>query len=201
MNETQYQGTVAMTDLSAHHVTLPLRASETDLGVIVDATGADIITIDVNNTRPDDQVRALALIFADAINFAGTPAPPHHVEIRVAQLEAILAAEEARSEELLKRLDKAREGKEPDFCYDPDEWEFTSDWEDRDQVHGHGEALHSGKVMQVATLIRGPRKWVAEVPVTWTEAGDPDETEIRWFDSEEAALAAFVAPASEGSDA
>lgn len=130
---------------------------------------------------------------------AGTPpAPAENGLVRIAQLEAALAAEETRNEELLKRLDKAREGKDPDFCYDPDEWEFTSDWEDRDQVHGHGEALKPGEPMQVATLIRGPRKWVAEVPVTWTDDGDPDETEVRWFDTEGDALAAFIAPASEG---
>lgn len=123
--------------------------------------------------------------------------PETNVMARIAELEAALAAEEDRNKALLARLDKAREGKEPDFCYDPEEWEFTCDWDERDEVHGHGEALRLDKVMQVATLIRGPRKWVAEVPTSWTEDGDPEDTEIRWFDTEEAARAALAAPATE----
>lgn len=79
---------------------------------------------------------------------------------------------------------------EPDYCFDPADWEFTCDWKDKDQVHGYGEALSGGAPMEVATLIRGPRKWVADVPITWDEDGDPDKTEIQWFDSEEDASAA-----------
>jgi len=79
----------------------------------------------------------------------------------------------------------------PDYCYDPKNWEFTCNWEDREQVHGHGEALSGGKLMEVATLIRGPRKWVADVPITWDDDGDPDNTEIQWFDSEDDARAAL----------
>ncbi|WP_283195517.1 hypothetical protein [Rhizobium sp. AN80A] len=82
---------------------------------------------------------------------------------------------------------------EPDYCYDPKEWEFTSSWDERDQVHGHGDGLTRSEPMEVATLIRGPRKWVADVPVTWDDAGDPDETEIKWFDSEADAIAAIAA--------
>ncbi len=122
-----------------------------------------------------------------------TRSPADHLEGRIAELEQALAAEEARNAELVKRLDKARECKEPDFCYDPDEWEFTCDWDERDQVHGYGEALEGSEPMLVATLIRGPRKWVADVPITWDEHGDPDETEIKWFDSEEEARAALFA--------
>lgn len=48
-----------------------------------------------------------------------------------------------------------------------------------------------GEPLEIATLIRGPRKWVADVPVTWDADGDPDNTEIQWFDSEEDARAAL----------
>lgn len=105
--------------------------------------------------------------------------------------ELMLAARQAPADHVV--------GVEPDFCYDPNEWEFTCNWDERDQVHGYGEGLTRGEPMEVATLIRGPRKWVADVPVTWDEHGDPDETDIRWFDSEEEALAALAATATEGS--
>lgn len=79
----------------------------------------------------------------------------------------------------------------PDYCYDPADWEFTCDWSEKDQVHGYGEALKVGEPLEIATLIRGPRKWVADVPVTWDADGDPDNTEVQWFDTEEEARAAL----------
>ena len=112
-------------------------------------------------------------------------------EAEAARLREVCALEQKRSAELLKRLDKALEGKEPDFCYDPAEWEFTSSWDERNQVIADGDALPLGGIMQIATLLRGPRKWVVHVPITWDEDGDPDDTEIRWFDSEEEARAAL----------
>ncbi|WP_454287126.1 hypothetical protein [Rhizobium arsenicireducens] len=118
------------------------------------------------------------------------PSPQLNLEGRIAELERALAAEEKRSGELVDRLEKARQGKEPDFCFDPDEWEFTCDWADRNEVHGHGEALQGSEPMKIATLIRGPSKWVADVPITWDVDGEPDETEIQWFDSEDEARAA-----------
>jgi len=149
--------------------------------------GSPVVNLDTGEPLPDSELHTYR--FGDT----------EKVERRITHLEAALAAEEERSKQLLVRLDKAREGKEPDFCYDPDEWEYTCDWEERDQVHGYGDALSVAEPMQVATLIRGPRKWVAKVPTSWDENGDPDDTEIKWFDSEEAARAALAAPASEGS--
>lgn len=84
-----------------------------------------------------------------------------------------------------------------DYCFSPESWEFTCSWPDRDQVHGYGESLKMGQPMRVCTLLKGPDKWVADVPVTWDQDGEPDETEIKWFDSEEEALAAL---ATEGKD-
>jgi hypothetical protein len=79
-----------------------------------------------------------------------------------------------------------------DYCFDPENWEFTCSWPERDQVHGYGESFKPGQPMRVCTLLKGPDKWVADVPITWDEEGEPDETEIKWFDSEEEARAALV---------
>lgn len=85
-----------------------------------------------------------------------------------------------------------------DYCFDPEDWEFTCSWSERDQVHGYGENLMPGHPMRVCTLLKGPDKWVADVPITWDEDGEPDETEIKWFDSEEEARAALAT--TEGKD-
>jgi hypothetical protein len=116
--------------------------------------------------------------------------------IEITRLRAALAAEEARNEALCKRMDAERSGDTIAHCYDPEDWEYTYAWEDRDEVHGHGENLKTGEAMLVFTLLRGPRKWVAKVPVSRDEDGEPTETEIRWFDSEEEADAALKGPAS-----
>lgn len=85
-----------------------------------------------------------------------------------------------------------------DYCFDPEDWEFTCSWSERDQVHGYGENLMPGHPMRVCTLLKGPDKWVADVPITWDEDGEPDETEIKWFDSEGEARAALAT--TEGKD-
>jgi hypothetical protein len=58
-------------ELAALDVTLPLRLSEEDLGVVLDADGCDVITIDVNGDRPDNQVAAIAKWIACAVNTCG----------------------------------------------------------------------------------------------------------------------------------
>lgn len=81
---------------------------------------------------------------------------------------------------------------DPDYCFDPDDWEFTCHWADRDEVHGHGDALKLGDPMRVCTLVKGPDKWVADVPIEWDDEGDVLETEIRWFDTEADARSALA---------
>ncbi|WP_440410693.1 hypothetical protein [Neorhizobium petrolearium] len=49
-------------------VKLPLKVSPDDVGVILDADGFDVITIDVNATRSDDQANAIATLIAELIN-------------------------------------------------------------------------------------------------------------------------------------
>lgn len=108
-------------------------------------------------------------------------------EADIDALKARIKELEKRNETLLKMLDAERTGLPIAHCYDPNDWEYTYAWADRDEVHGHGENLKRGEPMLVSTLLRGPRKWVSEVPVTFDEDGKWDETEFRWFDSEEEA--------------
>jgi hypothetical protein len=69
--------------LLERRVKLPLRVSHKDTGVILDDDGVDLITIDVNNGRPDAEVDAIAALIAGLINLsAHTPPPQTHMEGR-----------------------------------------------------------------------------------------------------------------------
>lgn len=57
--------------LVALNVKLPLKFCETELGVLIDDDGRDVITLDVNRERPDDEVAAIAAYLVMAINAAG----------------------------------------------------------------------------------------------------------------------------------
>ncbi|MDW9888895.1 hypothetical protein GOC28_08395 [Sinorhizobium meliloti] len=50
------------------NVELPLRLSETEIGVVLDRHGCDVFTVDVNNERPDDEALAIALFIVESIN-------------------------------------------------------------------------------------------------------------------------------------
>ncbi|WP_457661895.1 hypothetical protein [Sinorhizobium medicae] len=50
------------------NVELPLRLSETDVGVVLDRHGCDVFTVDVNNERPDDEALAIALFIVEFVN-------------------------------------------------------------------------------------------------------------------------------------
>ena len=87
---------------------------------------------------------------------------------------------------------------EPDYCYDPDDWENTQTWDAR---HELAESIldygRDKEPARVSTLICGPDKWVARVPLDTDGDGEADDWENQWFDSEEAARAAL----SKGGDA
>lgn len=84
---------------------------------------------------------------------------------------------------------------EPAFVYDPDNWEATYDWRDRGQLAEDLDiAFEWEKPKRVCTLLQGPDKWIANVTLTRDDDGDPDETEIQWFDTEEEAVAAMRGP-------
>ncbi len=52
----------------AHDVKLPLSRSPDCIATLVDANGQDVLTLDVNNTRPDADVEALAELILTIIN-------------------------------------------------------------------------------------------------------------------------------------
>ena len=82
------------------------------------------------------------------------------------------------------------EQKVPDYCYNPEDWEYTQPWEDRgEMVESLLDYRGADTVARVKTLINGPDKWVARVPLDTDGDGEADDWEIQWFDSEEAALA------------
>lgn len=76
---------------------------------------------------------------------------------------------------------------DPDFVYVLEDWECTWPFDDRDMI---ADDMDGGAIREVGTLIAGPSMWVAQVPVSWDEDGDPEEWEVQWFDTKEAAEAA-----------
>lgn len=47
---------------------LPLRASATEIGSIVDADGIEICVVDVHRDRSDDEVTTIVNLIVDAVN-------------------------------------------------------------------------------------------------------------------------------------
>lgn len=78
---------------------------------------------------------------------------------------------------------------DPDFIYDPQDWEYTWPYRDKGLVH-EDMYLDPGEVKRFATLVKGPDRFLVRVVKTRDEAGDPDEIEWQWFDEYAAALAA-----------
>ena len=71
----------------------------------------------------------------------------------------------------------------PDYIYDPNAWECTYIWGDRDiPADGLADDGNCQEPYEFGTLIEGPRVYAVEVVLTRDDAGDPDKTEIRWFD-------------------
>ena len=77
----------------------------------------------------------------------------------------------------------------PDYVFDHSNWEITYEWGQRDElVMDDPELEKPGDVKRFSTLIEGPDKFAARVPIS------EDETEIRWFDSEAEARTACGMP-------
>lgn len=77
----------------------------------------------------------------------------------------------------------------PGYIYDPDDWDATYEWGDRADLLDNVE-LDAREIKKYHTLIEGPPKFAARVPVSFDDDGDPDRCETRWFDSEAEAKAA-----------
>lgn len=78
----------------------------------------------------------------------------------------------------------------PDFVYDPDNWEITYEWSDRYELVEE-EVDRPGEWKRFSTLIKGPDKFCAYIPVEFDDDGAPLRWERIWFDSEEAVKAAI----------
>lgn len=67
--------TTALPDITAQlascAISLPLRQADDDAPTIVDASGVDVFTVDVNRDRPDDEAEGIALFLMNAINAIG----------------------------------------------------------------------------------------------------------------------------------
>ena len=98
---------------------------------------------------------------------------------------------------LREALDKARDqGREPDYCYD-NEWEYTLRWDEwQDLVDSHD----TSEPVEVNTLFKGPTKWVAFVPNSRDEDGNPNDWDAVMVDSEAEARAALAQPSTEGGE-
>lgn len=78
---------------------------------------------------------------------------------------------------------------DPDYIYDPDNWEVTYPYDDKDYLTDEFYPDDDG-VKRFSTLVKGPDKYAAHVVVGWTNDGEPDDWKWQWFDSEEDAKAA-----------
>lgn len=77
----------------------------------------------------------------------------------------------------------------PDYIYDPDDWEYTCNWDDVTYLTEDAD-IFIGDIREFATLTEGPRIYATLVPLSFDENGDADETEIQWFWTREEAQAA-----------
>lgn len=58
-------------DLEACNVRLPLSTGEDQCGVVFDATGRDVFTVDINRERPDIEAYKIASLIVLATNICG----------------------------------------------------------------------------------------------------------------------------------
>ncbi|MFC3074968.1 hypothetical protein [Shinella pollutisoli] len=61
-------------------VSLPLRLSDEDIGVVLDDDGVDVVTVDVNGERPDGQATAIAMMIVSAVNHLAGIEPTNTAE-------------------------------------------------------------------------------------------------------------------------
>lgn len=59
--------------LSEHNVRLPVRLDAEHVGVVEDADGRDVVTVDVNGERPDGEAVAIATAVVLALNAFAQP--------------------------------------------------------------------------------------------------------------------------------
>ena len=79
----------------------------------------------------------------------------------------------------------------PDYVYNPVDWEVTFEYADRSELAENLD-LSPGDVERIDTLLKGPPLFVSEVILSRDDNGDPDETEVQFFATEEEARASSV---------
>ena len=89
------------------------------------------------------------------------------------------------------------EARNPDYIYDPQEWEYTCDWDDRYLLT---DDLTFGQILEVNTLFVGASKFAARVPISFDEDGDVEDDEVQWFDSRGEAEAALHPQSAAGEE-
>jgi hypothetical protein len=68
---------------------------------------------------------------------------------------------------------------EPDHIYDPDDWEYTMPWQDRDQLAEDTEVEHAG-IKRFKTLINGPDKFCVFIGGGYEWFNTLGEAEAAW---------------------
>ena len=79
---------------------------------------------------------------------------------------------------------------DPDYLYDPDNWECTYEWETRVEAADDAGMHYPCEIKRFCTLLRGPDKFAVKVPTAWDEDGNPEDWELEFFDSADDARAA-----------
>jgi hypothetical protein len=91
-----------------------------------------------------------------------------------------------------RRTIVAEERQMPDYLYDPDDWEVTYHWSDRDEAAECADLRQIGEIKEFGTLIEGPKVFLAVVPTEWDDDGSPAAWKDQWFNSEAEAKAAIA---------
>ncbi|WLR92908.1 hypothetical protein [Shinella zoogloeoides] len=68
MNSISISSAAVIAAFRDQNVALPLRLSDEDTGVILDDDGVDVVTVDSNGERPDEQATAIAMMIVSAVN-------------------------------------------------------------------------------------------------------------------------------------
>lgn len=87
----------------------------------------------------------------------------------------------------------------PDNWYNPDNWYATYPW-DGEFPDGLSEELSESddEILRIETLIRGPDKFVCDVPVAFDKDGYVVDTEMRIFNTRDEAESAMRNAEKEG---
>lgn len=94
----------------------------------------------------------------------------------------------------LARLSRSPGWREPDYIYDPAEWEYTTNWSERVSLIDD-TSISFGDIHEFGTLIEGPKKYAARVVRSRDVDGNPDDDEVQLFNTRAEAEAAMDAPA------